>query len=116
MRHLGIDFGTKKIGLALSDEAGTMGFPHATLQNDAQLLAKVRELIAKENVGKIVVGDSKDSSGKDNPVAKAAKEFAKELHTQTGVPVEFMLEAYSTQEARRMPEGERVKSTMVDAS
>lgn len=117
MRHLGIDFGTRKVGLALSDEAGSMGFPHAVLPNNDQLLETIVALVKKENVGAIVIGDSKDSDGNDNPVAAYAKAFAGELTNATGLEVAFELEAYTTQEARRAPDGTLAKGAPpVDAS
>lgn len=116
MRHLGIDFGTKKVGLALSDEAGTMGFPHTTLQNDVRLLDTLKLLIEKEQVGRIVMGESLDSSGNENPVAKEARAFGAQLEAATGIPVVYEMEAFSTQEARRDPEGNRTNEGALDAS
>ena len=51
MRYLGIDYGSKRVGLALSDEAGTIGFPHAILKNTRRLIDELRVIIAKENIG-----------------------------------------------------------------
>ena len=101
MRHLGIDYGTKKVGLALSDEAGTMGFPHSILKNDDMLADAVRALIEKEQVGAIVMGDSLNFNGEQNPVAEAARAFGKSLGDTTGLPVFFEQELFTTQEARR---------------
>lgn len=117
MRYLGVDFGTKRVGLALSDEAGTMGFPHTVLQNDAKLEETISTLIRKENVGALVVGASHDFSGKNNPVATFAKAFADAVGKTSGIPVFFESEWLTTQEALRMPEGERMKKTeTTDAS
>lgn len=105
MRYLGIDYGTKKTGLALSDEAGTMGFPHHTLPTDSQLLPAIRTLIAAEQIDAVVIGDSLNFSGEQNPVAKSAREFGKSLHTETGLPVFYEIEMLTTQEARRGMDG-----------
>lgn len=120
MRYLGIDFGTKKVGLALSDEAGTMGFPKEVVSNDSRLLETVRALIARENVGAVVMGDSQNSEGDDNPVMTSARAFASELETD-GTTVYFEPEAYTSAEARRARdasnEGRSPKNTdNVDAS
>ena len=101
MRHLGIDYGTKKVGLALSDEAGTMGFPHSILKNDNMLVEAVRALIKKERVGVLVIGDSLNFTGEPNPVAEVARAFGKSLEEATGLPVFFEQELFTTQEARR---------------
>ncbi|MDB5237090.1 MAG: putative pre6S rRNA nuclease [Parcubacteria group bacterium] len=115
MRYLGIDYGTKKIGLALSDEAGAMGFPHSVLPNDGRAAGALRALIDKENVEAIVVGDSKDFNGVDNAVAAEARDFAMSL--AGSLPVFFEPEMLTTQEARRDFEGIRLKgNTIVDSS
>lgn len=105
MRYLGIDYGTGKVGIALSDEAGTMGFPKTSLENGPRLMQEVRELAAAENVGAVVIGESLDFSGNPNPVALDARAFGAKLEEESGLPVYFEIEALSTQEARRAPDG-----------
>ncbi|HEX8591613.1 MAG TPA: Holliday junction resolvase RuvX [Candidatus Paceibacterota bacterium] len=117
MRYLGIDYGTKKVGLALTDEAGTMGFPHGALLTTSELLNQLTTLVHEKNVGAIVMGESRNFSGADNPVAAEARAFAERLGTATGVPVYFEPELFTTQEARRFPDGSRMEgSPNVDAS
>lgn len=115
MRHLGIDYGSKRVGLALSDEGGNMGFPHTVLPNDAELLANLAGLIEREDVGKIVMGESRTFTGEENPIAKDARAFAKKLSNETNVEVVFEPEVLTTQEARRDMEGNRTHG-IVDAS
>lgn len=117
MRYLGIDYGTKKVGLALSDEAGMMGFPHTTLPVTSELVAAIAALIIKERVGGVVIGESRNYQGTENPVAALARSFASELTEVTGTPVFFEPEMLTTQEARRFPDGVRMKgSPDVDAA
>lgn len=117
MRYLGIDFGTKKVGLALSDEAGTMGFPHAIVPNDGRLIDEILALIERKEVGAVVMGESRDYAGNENLVAKHAKEFAWLLERRADIPVYFEPEMLTTQEARRDFEGVRTSGTVaVDAS
>lgn len=106
MRYLGIDYGSQKVGLALSDEAGTMGFPHAVVQNTPKLVDELRTLIAEKDVGAVVVGESQSLSGEANPIAEAAHRFGDELTERSGVPVVYESEVYTTAEARRSPEKE----------
>ena len=73
MRYLGVDYGSKRIGLALSDEAGMMGFPYSIVPNTPKLLDEVCALIAKENIGVVVIGESRSLSGGENPIAKDAR-------------------------------------------
>lgn len=114
---MGIDFGTKKIGIALSDEAGTMGFPHGILPNDGRLIDEILSLIERKEVGAVVMGESRDFSGNENLVAKDAKAFAQLIERRGGPTVYFEPEMFTTQEARRDFEGVRVPgSPNVDAS
>lgn len=113
MKYLGIDYGTKKVGLALSDDAGAMGFPHSVIPNDAKLLDTIRDLIAKEKVEAVVLGESKDFNGEDNAVMEDVRAFASQLP----VPVHFEPEMLTTQEARRDFEGVRTNGhSVVDSS
>jgi putative Holliday junction resolvase len=57
MKYLGIDFGTKRIGLAISDENATFAFPKETLKNDANLLSNLKNILINENIGFIVIGE-----------------------------------------------------------
>lgn len=116
MRYLAIDFGTKKLGLALSDEAGVMGFPHSIIPNTAQTVENIASLMAREGVGEVVMGESLMLSGEENPVQEKARDFAKALTSATGVPVSFEPEMFTTQEARRDMEGLRTIKGDVDAS
>ena len=106
MRYLGIDFGSKKIGLALSDEAGRMGFPHAIVPNTPRLVDELCMLIAKENVGATVIGESRTLAGGENPIAKDARALGTALSERAGIPVFFESEVFTSAEARRAPEKE----------
>lgn len=99
MRKMGIDFGTKKVGIALSDESGKMAFPHSVIPNNSELLQSVVNLIEAEQVTEVVMGHSLDSEGKENKVHKFAVEFVTELTLQTPIPVHFEPEQFSTQQA-----------------
>lgn len=117
MRHMGIDFGTKKVGIAFSDEAAQMGFPYGILPNDGRLIDEILKLIERKEVGVVVMGESLDYSGNENKVAKIAKEFAQLLEQRSGLRAQFEPEMLTTQEARRDFEGVRVPgSPDVDAS
>lgn len=115
MRYLGIDYGTKHIGIAVSDEAGTMGFPHATLSRTPSVSKDITLLCEKEGIGHIVIGESLQSDGTPNKLMEEIREFAGELRRYTGLPVSFEPEMYSSQEARRAPSGERDHRARVDA-
>lgn len=100
MRHLGIDYGTKRIGVALSDEGGTMAFPHAILENTKKSVGQVKEICDRERVGIIVVGESLDYKGQPNLVKIEADKFIIEIQKATNLPVVEEREFLSTQQAR----------------
>ena len=75
MRYLGIDYGSKKVGLALSDEGGKLAFPKVVLKNDEYLLSALKEIRHEEKVDEIVMGESLTLSGELNDMMKELKEF-----------------------------------------
>jgi len=104
MRYLGVDYGSKKIGLALSDEAGAMGFPYSIVVNTPRLVDEICALIAKEDVGAVVIGESRDLAGGENPIAKDAHTFGDLITARSGIPVCYESEVFTSAEARRAPE------------
>lgn len=128
-RFLGIDYGTKRIGLAISDENGKLAFPKEILPNDFHTFDRLEALIKKENVRQIVVGESVDFSGKLNALSGRIEVFILELKERFGLPVHKQKEFLTSVEARRsknnkkdfnLPQShskvKQIKSGRVDAS
>ena len=108
MKYLGIDFGTKKVGLAVSDEAGSIAFPRDILSRDERLLSHLKHVVAEEGIGAVVVGDTRAYSGARNQASDAADEFIRTLESELDIPVRRGIEAYSSVEASRYaPPGHR---------
>lgn len=103
MRYIGIDYGSKRVGLALSDEKGTMGFPYSIVSNTPLLVENVCALIVREKVGAVVIGESKNLSGHENPIAKKAREFGDSIMRISQKPVFYESEIFTSAEARREP-------------
>ena len=103
MKLMGIDYGDKKIGIALSDDGGAMAFPKEVIMNDDSLLAKLVEIIKRESVDEIVLGESRNFKGDENPIMKRIKVFKVVLEELSGKAVVFEPELLSTQEASRFP-------------
>lgn len=101
MRYLGIDFGSKRVGLALSDESGTLAFPYVVLPNDKTLLEEVSRIITDQKVKLVVMGESKDFSGKDNAIATPAETFKQALEERAHKKVEYELEFLTSVQAGR---------------
>jgi putative holliday junction resolvase len=102
MRWLGIDYGDKRIGIAISDELQSFAHPYRTLQFDSQLLPEIRKIVERERVGGIIVGLPKNMDGSLGPSAAKAQSFASRLKTEL-VSVKILLwdERLTTVEAQK---------------
>ena len=104
MRTLGLDFGTKRIGLAISDSEGEFAFPKGKLDRKGrkQDLAALSELVERNEVERIVIGIPLHMNGREGVGADAARSFASDLGEVTGIHVDTLDERLSTVEAERM--------------
>ena len=119
MRHLGIDLGDKRVGLALSDEDGMFASPHSVLERtgDRAVIASVAHLVRELDVGMCVVGLPLHMDGREGPEAERARQFAARLADKTHKPVELWDERWSTVAAERALRegGKRRRKHAVDA-
>ncbi len=104
---LGIDYGAKRVGVAISDALQQFAFPKTLWPNDERLIDRICSLCKEEGVEEVVVGESKSFAMQDNPIAPRAREFAEAVAHQCGVRVVFEPEVLSTQQARRLVPGRR---------
>jgi putative Holliday junction resolvase len=102
MRILGVDHGEKRIGLAISDEAGTLARPLVVIPHVARMVdaAQVAERAAAHEVNLVVVGQSFDEEGNPNAAGRSAGRFAEALRQQTEIPVVMWDESLTTLDAR----------------
>lgn len=102
MKYLGIDFGIKRVGVAVSNDEATIAFPRVTLKNDDDLVPNILKMIEEEKIGAIVIGDTKGLSGEPNPIVSLSADlFIEELKEGTTVPVQKVFEGWSSIEASR---------------
>lgn len=106
MKYLGIDYGTKRIGLARSNEGGTMAFPFGTIAAGRDALSEVHDFITKESIEKIIIGESRNFKGEANAVMEDIIAFKKDLEELTKLPVEYEAEFLSSAAAARQFEGD----------
>lgn len=112
MRYLGIDFGSKRVGLALSDGEGKFAMPHSILSNNHKLLQGILDICKKEDVAGIVLGESLNDKGEQNKIMEMIIPFKKELEGLTHLPVFYEKEYMSSQHAEFF----QGKHDMLDAS
>lgn len=115
MRYMGIDYGSKRVGIAVSDEAGEFAMPLIVLSNakkDREGLVKEILSIAKENkVETIVMGESKNYKGEPNAILPETLNLKKDLE-EKGMTVELEPEFMTSTNAERF----QGKTDMLDAS
>lgn len=109
---MGIDFGSKKIGIALTDESGKMAFPHGVIPNNANFKKVIVALITEKKVGEVVIGHSLNKDGKENKIHSSVEELMMDLTLELGIPIHLEPEQYSTQQAIRI----QGKTTQTDAA
>lgn len=105
MRIMGLDFGDKRIGVAVSDPLGWTAQGITVLKRQASLaadMAQIRELAAKYDVGRIVLGLPRNMDGSSGIQADKVKAFAAELSARLKVPVEFWDERLTTKAADKL--------------
>lgn len=100
MRYIGVDYGAKRVGLAVSDDRGQFAFPRETVPNDGGLIARIVALAKERQADVIVVGDTRTFGGGANPITADADQFAGAL-VRAGLSVERTWEAGSSVEASR---------------
>ena len=101
MKYLGIDYGTKRIGVAQSDDTGSLAFPLGTVKAGQGALEEVASLVRENAVQKIVIGESRDLSGAANDVMEDIEQFKKDVGELTGLPVEYEREYFTSTYAAR---------------
>ncbi len=111
MRYLGIDFGEKRVGIALSDEDGKLAFPKAVLVNNQDLLRNIIDFCMENSVDTVIMGESRDFHGKINEIMWKIEGFKKQLETM-GKKVVYEPEFLSSVQASKIT-GE---NDMIDAS
>lgn len=98
MRYLGIDYGDKKIGLAVSDVGGRIAFPKKTVFNsgDERIIEQIKSFIEEEDVSMVIVGLPLALSGKETEQTKKVLSFADELKKNIVLPIDFENEMLTT--------------------
>lgn len=102
MRYLGIDYGSKRVGLAISDEEGKMAFPYKILTNNLELDDSIHNICGQEEISAIVLGESYNQLGEKNKIMGSIEEFKRNIEAELGIPVYLEKEFMTTVFARGM--------------
>ncbi|WP_203232158.1 Holliday junction resolvase RuvX [Paenibacillus pinistramenti] len=103
MRILGLDYGDRRIGVAVSDELGwtAQGIDTLEKRRDDGEITRIAELVKQYEVGEIVVGLPKNMNGTIGPRGEICQEFAEKLRGQLELPVHLWDERLTTVSAHR---------------
>lgn len=108
---MAIDYGGKRVGVASTDESGEFALPRAVWANGKDLIDKILGLKEKENIERIVMGESKNLDGTKNPINVEIEKFKFELE-ERGAEVVLHPEVFTSVEAARL----QGRGEMLDAS
>lgn len=102
-KYLGIDYGSKKIGVAISDPEGKFAFPFSIIlnKNKDKSLEEIIQILKEKQIKSVVVGESVNLRGEANSILEESKIFVKKLQEKIDIEIFFEKEWLSTVEARR---------------
>ncbi len=102
MRALGIDFGERRIGLAISDPDGRLAVPLQTFErrDDRRAARRIAAIAREEAVELLVLGEPRNLDGSRGAAAERVARFGHRLREATGLPLEWVDEALTSVEAR----------------
>jgi len=129
MRYLAIDYGTKRTGLAICDQAETIASPYAIIEGQKELIKKIADIIEAENIEAIVLGMPLNMDGSKGAQARLVLKFAEQLKEHLDIPVHLQDERLSSfgaaeklasadftsssgRRPRRSPEGKKRKKRL----
>ena len=111
MRILGIDYGSKRVGVAVSDEARQFALPVSVVSNTSTLTEEIEKIAIDHETKEVVMGESRNYKGEPNVILLDSMEFKKKLE-EKGFTVYLELEFMSSVQAERW----QGKSALTDAS
>lgn len=113
MKILGIDFGRKKIGLAVGIDKAAL--PFGIIENKQGIVAEIRNLCCQEKIDRIVVGLPLNLNGTEGEAAERARRFGKNLEHEIGLGIYFWDERLTTVEAKEKQGGGKRKDDVAAA-
>jgi putative Holliday junction resolvase len=125
MRIMGIDFGERRVGVAVSDPTETLASPLPTLKRRAGKrppLTALEALVEEQEVGALVVGLPLTLDGSESAWTRTVRAFGEALARRTGLPLHFVDERFTSVRAERavrgigLPKGKREEKDRIDAA
>lgn len=110
-RILGIDYGSKRIGIAVSDESKKFALPVSVVKNDELFIKEIQKIAEQYQADEIVIGESRNHKMEPNPIFEESINLKEKLE-EAGFAVYLELEFMTSEQAERY----QGKNDMTDAS
>lgn len=101
-RRLGIDFGKRRVGIAICDIDGLVATPLIVLKNDKELFSKLRMIIDENNILGIYLGKPKHLSGIDGASVELVASFAQRFSESFEIPITYVDERLTSGSAEKL--------------
>ena len=105
MRYLGLDLGSRTLGVAISDKSGIIASSYKVIRHNEEydkLVLEVEDIVKRENVDEIVLGFPKNMNNTVGPRGEVSLAFKKKLEEKLGIKVHLQDERLTTVEAERV--------------
>lgn len=104
MRYLGLDLGTKTLGLAISDKTNTIATPFKTLhyKEYEELIVELKKIVEEKEIGEFVLGYPKNMNNTLGPAVERTEAFKSVLESNFDLPIVLIDERLSTVEAENI--------------
>ena len=102
MKILAIDYGQKRLGIAISDALRITAQPQPWLPNSSKMFDELRKLIEEQNIVEIVVGLPLTLKGTASDMTREVEAFSKALEEKIAIPVFLQDERFSTMESEKL--------------
>jgi len=100
-RILAIDYGSKRIGIAITDPLNIFAYPLITLTNDNKFFDNLEKILLQYKVVKILIGSPLKENGEESVTSQSVNKFIEELKKNLQIEIELVDERYSSEIARQ---------------
>lgn len=100
-RILAIDYGSKRIGIAITDPLNIFAYPLITLTNDNKFFDNLKKILLQYKVVKILIGSPLKENGEESVTSQSVNKFIEELKKNVQIEIELVDERYSSEIARQ---------------
>ena len=110
---MGLDVGTKRIGVALADDSVKLAYPYDTIEVDGQELSTIAKLVSIESIETVVVGLPRNQQGEETEQSQVSRQFARALESN-GLKVVMQDESLTSVQAENYLKSSKKPYTKAD--